>query len=115
MELAGSGLTIPGSVAVNTEAALAIGEGSAWLAVAANGISASGRPTDEFGNPLGGSGKPMIHSVEHHSLKAAKDAARQAGKGAPVKHPSPNVGKRHFHPADVAGEKLPGSPHHEYP
>ena len=48
-------------------------------------------------------------------LKGAKDAARQAGKGTPVKHPNPTVGNPHFHPTDPQGEKLPGSPHFEYP
>ena len=79
------------------------------------GRTAGGRATDEHGNPIGPSGKPQVDRVEHSTRKAAKDAARQEGKGAPVNHPSPTRGNKHFHPTDSEGKKLPGSTHHEYP
>lgn len=78
------------------------------------GRTASGGYTDEHGNELGPSGKPKIHVVKHPTLKGAKDAAREEGDGAPVKHPSPTQGNGHFHPTKD-GEKAPGSTHHEYP
>ena len=45
----------------------------------------------------------------------AKDAARNAGKKAPVKHTNPQKGGNHYHPTDENGEKQPTSAHHEYP
>ena len=64
---------------------------------------------------FGPSGKPMIHMKHFPSLKAAKDAARQAGKGSPIKHPNPQKGNPHYHPSDSKGNKIPGSAHYEYP
>ena len=81
----------------------------------AAGQTAGGRATDEHGNALGPSGKPQVNEVNHATRKAAKDAARQEGMGAPVKHPSPSKGEPHFHPTGKDGEKLPASTHHNYP
>jgi hypothetical protein len=62
-----------------------------------------------------GSGYPKIHTVEHTSLKEAKDAARaEVGRGGTVeKHPTPKEGEGHFHGVDSCGNK--SRPHHEYP
>lgn len=80
----------------------------------ATGKSASGQATDEYGNKLGPSGKPQINIKKHPTEKRAKDAAREESKGAPVKHPSPTKGNRHYHPSDKDGKKVPGSTHHEF-
>ena len=45
----------------------------------------------------GPSGKKKVHTVRHSSKKAAKDAARQGGKGTPVKHTKDAKGGKHFH------------------
>jgi RHS repeat-associated protein len=79
----------------------------------APGQTAAGHPTDSYGNKLGPSGKPQVNNVNHPSQKAAKDAARQEGDGAPVKHPSPTKGGPHYHPTR-GGEKIPNSSHHNY-
>ena len=63
---------------------------------------------------LGPSGKPMRHFIKHSTRKRAKDAARDAGKGPPMHHPSPRRGDSHYHPVEGKGRKIPG-PHHEYP
>jgi RHS repeat-associated protein len=81
----------------------------------AAGQTASGHPTDEHGNKLGPSGKPQVNVVRHSSRKAAKDAARNEGKGAPVNHTNPQKGGDHYHATDENGEKKPNSTHHEYP
>lgn len=78
------------------------------------GQTYDGRPTDQYGHVLGGSGKPRVNVKKHSTEKSAKDAARQAGKGKPVKHTSPKKGGRHYHPANSEGKKIPGSEHHEY-
>ncbi len=88
--------------------------GSGPKAKDAPGQTASGQATDKYGNKLGPSGKSQINKVEHSTQKAAKDAARQEGKQAPVKHASPKKGDSHYHPTDKSGEKIPGSTHHEY-
>jgi len=62
---------------------------------------------------IGPSGKPKIKNVDHSGKKKAKDAATQDGKGPPINHPSPTVGKPHYHPADASGNKIPGT-HHNY-
>ena len=71
--------------------------------------------TGKGGIKLGPSGKPVIHRPFSSTLKGAKDAARQAGQGAPMNHSSPQRGGSHFHPTDGDGNKIPGSPHYEYP
>ncbi|MFL5493647.1 MAG: RHS repeat-associated core domain-containing protein [Gemmatimonadales bacterium] len=81
----------------------------------ASGQTAAGKATDEYGNPLGPSGKPQVDNVDKSTRKQAKDAARDAGKGPPINHPSPARGKPHYHPTDADGNKLPGSPHYTYP
>lgn len=79
------------------------------------GQTASGHPTDAHGNKLGPSGKPQVNTVNHSSMKGAKDAARAGGQGAPVKHTNPNKGGDHYHSTDRSGNKKPNSTHHEYP
>jgi hypothetical protein len=51
--------------------------------------------------------------VEHSSKKAAEEAARQEGKGEPMKHATPEDQSPHFHPTDADGKKIP-SVHHNY-
>jgi uncharacterized protein RhaS with RHS repeats len=80
----------------------------------AAGRTASGRPIDRYGNVLGPSGKPMVHTVRHSTKKRARDAARRDGDGAPENHASPTNGNQHFH-ATKQWEKVPNSIHHEYP
>lgn len=63
---------------------------------------------------IGPSGKPMIHRIKLPGRKAAEEAARHSGKGKPMHHPSPKVGKRHFHPTDGKGGKISDGTHYEY-
>ena len=76
--------------------------------------TSSGTPTDKNGNKLGPSGKTQVNVVKHSSQKAAKDAARNEGKKAPVKHTNPQKGGDHYHPTDNKGNKQNSSTHHEY-
>jgi hypothetical protein len=55
-----------------------------------------------------------VNKVEHSTKQQAKDAARNEGKKAPVKHTNPKKGKDHYHPTDKDGKKVPNSTHHEY-
>ena len=77
------------------------------------GQTSAGRPTDQHGRPLGPSGKPVIHQNNFPTKKAAKDAARNAGNGAPMKHPNPRRGQRHFHPTKN-GKKVRDGTHYNY-
>jgi len=56
---------------------------------------------------IGPSGLPKIHSPDYATMKRAKDAAQaRAGKGGTVMHhPSPAVGKPHFHGVTPNGVK----------
>ena len=76
--------------------------------------TSAGRKTDRYGNVLGPSGKPQVNKVHHTNQKQAKDAARNEGKGKPVKHATPTRGRSHYHPTNTKGEKKPNSTHHEY-
>ena len=76
--------------------------------------TSAGQKTDRYGNVLGESGKPRVNTVHHPTQKEAKDAARNQGKGRPVKHKSPKLGKPHYHPTDRNGLKKPNSTHHEF-
>jgi hypothetical protein len=76
--------------------------------------TSSGRAADQYGNKLGPSGKPQINRVAKATQKGAKDAARNAGKQTPEKHPSPTKGKPHYHATDKNGNKKPNSTHYEY-
>jgi hypothetical protein len=67
------------------------------------------------GRGTGPSGGPKIHIVRHPTLKRAKDAARQRGRGAPIKHPSPRKGDPHFHSADENGNVIRDGVHHVFP
>ena len=77
-------------------------------------LTSSGRKTDDFGHVLVPSGKPQINTVHHSTQKRAKDAARNEGKGSPIKHPSPNRGNSHYHAVDKNKQKKHNSTHHEY-
>jgi RHS repeat-associated protein len=79
----------------------------------APGQTSAGRPTDQHGRPLGPSGEPTIHQINPGGKKAAKDAARNAGNGAPMKDPSPRRGQRHFHPTKN-GKKVRDGTHYNY-
>ncbi len=79
------------------------------------GRTASGRPTDKHGRPLGPSGKPMIHNPRFPHKKDARDAARRAGQGAPMKHPNPRRGNPHYHPTRRSGNKKQDGTHYNYP
>ena len=92
-------------------------------------ISSSGHKVDiKTGQKIGPSGKPMVHNIEHSSLKEAKDAARQGGSGTPVKHTKDLKGGAHYHPGSgVIGKgkgtknygsgagKISNNVHHGYP
>jgi hypothetical protein len=62
---------------------------------------------------LGPSGRPKVHGKKFNTRKGAREAAQEAGKGAPIHHANPARGRPHFHPTDSAGKKIPG-PHFEY-
>ncbi len=79
-----------------------------------SGQTSGGQSIDKFGNKIGPSGKPQINTVQKSSRKAAKDAARNAGKGSPVLHNNPVKGNSHFHPTDGKGKKIPNSTHFEF-
>jgi RHS repeat-associated protein len=83
-------------------------------AATAPGVTAGGQATDEHGNKVGPSGKNQVDQVDKGSKKGAKDAARNAGQGAPEKHPSPTKGDPHYHPTDADGNKKPNSTHYNY-
>jgi RHS repeat-associated protein len=107
-------LTIHGAaVAVNTLNNIFNGNTSAQQP-SSSGQTSAGRPTDQRGRPLGPSGKPMIHQKNFPTKTAAKDAARNAGNGAPMKHPSPRRGDQHFHPTRN-GKKIADGTHYNYP
>ena len=78
--------------------------------------------------PIGGSGKARPVTVKHATRKRAKDAARNAGKGTPVKHTQDRKGGNHYHRGDGKTGKGKGTKgygsnagkvsdnvHHEYP
>ena len=73
------------------------------------GTSSSGQKINAYGEKLGGSGKPQRHSAQHSTRKAAKDAARQDGKTAPLED------NGHFHSTDKNGQKVHNGTHHVYP
>jgi hypothetical protein len=90
------------------------GAKAAPKAATAPGVTAGGQATDVHGNKVGPSGKNQAHTIKNATKKGAKDAARNAGKGKPVKHASPAKGDSHYHPTDENGDKIPNSPHFEY-
>jgi len=113
---------IVGTATLVAAAGLAVYEGVTLLAEkvsnsgkTAVGQTAGGKATDQYGNPLGPSNKPQIDRIKTSSKKEAKDIARALGDQAPVNHPSPTEGEPHFHPTGPDGEKIPNSPHVEYP
>lgn len=83
-------------------------------ATEAPGQTANGQATDQHGNKLGPSGKPMIHETTSTTREGARNKALAEGAGA-VEHRKPSRGLGHFHPTDNKGKKKPGSTHHNYP
>lgn len=92
-------------------------------------VTYAGQKVDpKTGQKIGPSGKPTVHTVKHASKKEAKDAARQGGRGTPVKHTKDAKGGNHYHHgAGVKGKgkgtknygsragKISDNVHHEYP
>lgn len=92
-------------------------------------VTHAGQKVDpKTGQKIGPSGKPMVHTVKHATKKEAKDAARQGGKGTPVKHTKDKKGGKHYHHGDGKQGKGKGTKdygsragkrsdnvHHEYP
>ena len=59
-----------------------------------------------------GSGKPTIYNIDLNSEKEAYEAAKQAGKGEPVKHPPGKPGEKwHWHPTNKFGKILKNGQH----
>jgi len=119
--LTGVGALVPAAGAAvaahgATTAAIAGGHlvAAAVKASDAPGTSSSGQATDQHGNKLGPSGKPMVHETSSNTREGARNKALNEGSGA-VEHPNPTVGKPHFHPTDAQGNKKPTSVHHNYP
>jgi RHS repeat-associated protein len=91
-------------------------------------VSSAGKKIDlKTMQKVGPSGKPMVHTVKHATQKSAKDAARQGGKGTPVKHTKDKKGGKHYHHGSgVKGKgkgtkgygskagKVSDNVHHEY-
>jgi len=106
----------PGDAGVGAALGSALAKGSAGPKAAdAAGVTAGGQATDRYGNKLGPSGDPQVNQPRHSTEKGAKDAARQEGDRAPVKHPNPTRGEGHYQAADKQGNKIPNSTHHIYP
>jgi len=119
--LTGVGTLAPAAgvgVALHGAATVAVAGGhlvaAAVKASDAPGTSSSGQATDEHGNKLGPSGKPMIHETNSNTREGANNKALNEGSGT-VEHTNPKDGKPHFHPADAQGNKKPTSVHHNYP
>jgi RHS repeat-associated protein len=91
----------------------------ALLAIPASAAAAAATVTTmEASRPwIGGSGKPVSHTVKHPNRKAAQDAAQaDTTKGkAPVHHKAnPDTGAPpHYHPVDSGSDQQPV--HHDYP
>ena len=81
---------------------------AADVASTLGGIGAGGKPR------IGGSGKPLSHTVKHSSRKQALDGATSdSAKGqSPVHHPGKNGNPAHFHGVDSKGNLVPV--HHDY-
>ena len=66
----------------------------------------------------GPSGKAMIHTVNHSSKKAAREAAQRAGQGKPIHHSDGPSGGGHYHSTSSSGQKIQsgsqGGVHHKY-
>jgi hypothetical protein len=121
--VAGAAVAVQGAANVTAGAAVAAhamemrgsgdgGGGSGGKEAAANRADSTAKGIPE--SRLGPVGKPKIHNVEHSTKKAAQEAAKQDGKGAPIKHSSTDDQPSHFHPTDSDGSKTPGV-HHNYP
>jgi hypothetical protein len=77
-------------------------------------VTSSGQATDEHGNKLGPSRKPMVNETgPSNTREAARNNALNNGSGA-VEHRNPKQGDPHFHPADNQGNKKPSSTHYTY-
>ena len=96
---------------------------------AADIVTHAGQKIDPTtGQKIGGSGKARAVTVKHATEKRAKDAAREGGKGTPVKHTKDAKGGNHYHHGSgVEGKgkgtkdygkkagKVSDNVHHEYP
>ena len=65
-------------------------------------VTYAGQKVDpKTGQKIGGSGKARSITVDHGGQqKRAKDAARQGGRGTPVKHTKDQKGGKHYHHGD---------------
>lgn len=68
----------------------------------------------EYGERTFRSDEPQ-HRVYFRASDLPKDAARNAGQRAPMKHPSPRRGKPHYHPTKRDGSKKQDGTHFNYP
>lgn len=96
---------------------------------AADVVTHAGQRIDPVtGQKIGGSGQARAVTVKHATEKRAKDAAREGGKGTPVKHTKDAKGGKHYHHGSgVEGKgkgtkdygkkagKVSDNVHHEYP
>ena len=98
----------------NQQAAAESNEQGPVKAKDAAGVNSGGQATDEHGNKLGPSGRPMVHETKSKTREDARNKALSEGSGA-VEHSNPKAGKPHFHPTDAEGNKKPTSTHHNYP
>ena len=118
----GVGVLLPaaGGVAVVVGAAEAVhGTATAGTAISAmmkssDVVTLSGQKADQYGNKLGGSGKPQQHETTSNTREGANNKALSEGSGS-TNHSNPKTGQPHVHPTDAAGEKKPNSTHHNYP
>jgi RHS repeat-associated protein len=79
----------------------------------APGVTAGGQATDKHGNKLTGSGRVQVNITRSNTREQAGNRALKEGSGK-VEHRTPKAGNRHFHATDNAGNKKPGSTHHEF-
>jgi RHS repeat-associated protein len=123
VSVTGVGVTVGAPAMAVGAVAATHGAGVAGIALAhlskntaeSSTITSSGQRATPDGRRIGPSGKPEIHQIDSSTKKEAKDAARNAGKNAPMHHPSPKRGDPHFHPTDKKGKKLPDGTHYNYP
>ncbi len=111
----GAALVVHGGAVLINTAKNIVNEKSSTGPSAENspGVSSSGQATDQHGNKLGPSGKPMVNKTRSTTREAARSKALNEGSRV-VEHRNPKRGERHFHPADAAGKKKPSSTHHDY-
>jgi hypothetical protein len=77
-------------------------------------VTSSGQKADQYGNKLGGSGKPQQHETQSNTREASNNKSLNEGNKS-VNHSNPKSGQPHTHAADADGNKKPNSTHHNYP